>query len=64
MERIWNNRTLSNGDPEPTAIETINNNDIVVDSYYTLDGQQIVAPRKGVNIVRMSDGTVKKVIVK
>ncbi len=31
---------------------------------YTLDGQRIFAPQKGVNIIRMSNGTVKKVIVK
>ena len=32
--------------------------------YYTIDGIQIARPKKGVNLVRMSDGTVKKVFVK
>ncbi len=32
--------------------------------WYMLNGQQIAAPQKGVNILRMSDGTVKKVLVK
>ena len=31
---------------------------------YTLDGRQISAPQHGINIVRMSDGTVRKVMVK
>ncbi|MCD8302656.1 MAG: hypothetical protein LUC44_06520 [Prevotellaceae bacterium] len=33
-------------------------------SYYKLDGIQVSATRKGVNIVRYSDGTVKKVLTK
>lgn len=31
---------------------------------YTLDGRQMSAPQRGINIVRMSDGTVRKVMVK
>lgn len=31
---------------------------------YALDGTQLSAPAKGINIVKMSDGTTKKVIVK
>ena len=30
---------------------------------YTLDGKQLDKPQKGLNIVRMSDGTVKKIVV-
>lgn len=30
---------------------------------YTVDGKKIVAPQKGINIVRMSDGSVRKVVV-
>jgi hypothetical protein len=33
-------------------------------SYYSLDGKQLTAPVKGLNIVKMSDGSVKKMIVK
>ena len=32
--------------------------------WYTLDGHRIDAPRKGLNIVRMSNGKTKKVLVK
>jgi hypothetical protein len=45
-----------------TGIDTINYNDGEC-KYYTLDGQRTEQPRKGVNIVRMSDGTVKKVVI-
>ncbi len=31
---------------------------------YSLDGRRLQAPRRGVNIVRMSDGTTRKVLVK
>ncbi|MCD8266526.1 MAG: leucine-rich repeat domain-containing protein [Prevotellaceae bacterium] len=33
-------------------------------SRYTLDGKQVNAPQKGVNIIRYANGSVKKVIVK
>ncbi len=31
---------------------------------YSADGTRLVSPQKGINIIRMSDGTVKKVLVK
>ena len=31
---------------------------------YTIGGTRIASPQKGINIIRMSDGTVKKVLVK
>lgn len=31
---------------------------------YTLDGRRISVPEKGVNVIKMSDGTVKKVVVR
>ncbi|MCD8266573.1 MAG: leucine-rich repeat domain-containing protein [Prevotellaceae bacterium] len=33
-------------------------------SRFTLDGKQITAPQRGVNIIRLSDGMVRKVLVK
>lgn len=33
-------------------------------AYYTTSGQRISAPSKGINLVRMSDGTVRKVVIK
>ena len=31
---------------------------------YTIDGKRISAPQKGINIIRMSDGSTRKVVVK
>ena len=54
---------LTDSDPQPTRI-----NSIKVDEqegkWYTLDGKYIEQPRKGLNIVRMSNGKTKKVLVK
>ena len=33
-------------------------------NYYSIDGQQKMVPEKGINILRMSDGTTKKVYIK
>lgn len=46
-----------------TTIDAINNVECKI-KYYTLDGQPIDHPRKGINIVKLSDETVKKVVVK
>ena len=43
-------------------IENINENDI--ESYYTIDGRRIASPQKGLNIIKLKDGTAKKIIVK
>ena len=51
-------------DFEPTAISDIHSANACEAVRYTLDGRQITAPQHGVNIVRMSDGTVRKVMVK
>ncbi len=43
---------------------TISDSNAVETSRYTLDGRQVSSPVKGLNIVKMSDGTARKVIVK
>ena len=45
-----------------TAMES--DADATVVGRYTLDGTQIQAPQQGINILKMSDGTVRKVLVK
>ena len=37
---------------------------VTVDAYFSPDGRQLSAPQRGLNIVRMSDGTVRKVVIK
>lgn len=50
---------------EPTGINNVENaSDIYEVARYTIDGKRIAAPQKGVNIVRMSDGSTRKVVVK
>ncbi|MDO4159812.1 MAG: hypothetical protein Q4D41_05105 [Prevotellaceae bacterium] len=48
-----------------TGINTVSDNKEVKEvARYTIDGAKISTPTKGLNIVKMSDGTTKKVIVK
>ena len=42
-----------NGSDKPVAMQ-----------YYSLDGKKLSAPQKGINVVKMSDGKSKKVLVK
>ena len=49
---------------DPTAISGIHTATATEAARYTLDGRQISAPQRGLNIIRLSDGTVRKVIVK
>ncbi len=53
-------------DIETSGIETLTPNDAELEivGYYSIDGKQLNAPQKGINIVKFSDGTSKKVMVK
>ena len=51
-------------DYDPTAISGIHTATATEAARYTLDGRQVSAPQRGLNIIRLSDGTVRKVIVK
>ena len=48
----------------PATINKISNEKIRKNLRYSLNGQLINKPQKGVNIIKMSDGSTKKVIVK
>ncbi len=48
----------------PTGIKTTTKDSREKTIHYSIDGKPIAEPQKGVNIVRMSDGSVKKVVVK
>ncbi|MBQ0047317.1 MAG: C10 family peptidase [Prevotellaceae bacterium] len=52
-----------NGD-DPSAISNVGNETVAPVSIHTLGGAQVNTLQKGINIVRMSDGSVKKVLVK
>ncbi|MGN0205667.1 MAG: hypothetical protein ACI4BC_00345 [Muribaculaceae bacterium] len=50
--------------PDGAGIKGINTTlDIIPEAYYSLDGRRYNEPQQGMNIVRMSDGSVLKVMV-
>ena len=51
-------------DDYTTGINDANIDNVVETARYNLNGHKINAPQHGVNIIRMSDGSVKKVVVK
>ncbi len=46
-----------------TAINTIKQGKVQDTQYYSIDGKSLSHPQRGINIIRMSDGTTKKVTV-
>lgn len=48
----------------PAGINDIKQETTTVSRYYNLNGQETSQPRKGINIVKMSDGKTKKIITK
>ena len=48
------------------GIETVNqqSSDVAVEAVYTVDGRQVQQLQHGLNIVRMSDGSIRKMMVK
>lgn len=51
-------------DSSASGIQNISSSDSGEMVRYNLDGRQITTPQSGLNIIRMNDGSVKKVIVK
>lgn len=52
--------------PVANAIDNVNASpsNVTVVRRYTMDGRSISVPQRGVNLLQMSDGTIRKVIVK
>ena len=63
-------QTFKTGEPSQDVIDGIANEELRVKNeefagaVYDLNGRRLPALQKGINIIRMSDGTVKKVLVK
>lgn len=55
---------LTDDDPIPSGIKRICSNVMNSERYYSLDGKHTATPQRGLNIIRMSDGTTKKVVMK
>ena len=51
-------------DTTPVRGITTNTDAVEVIGYYDLQGHKLNAPQRGINIIRMSDGTTRKVVVK
>ena len=51
-------------DTVEAGVENVDADDAVEVERFNLDGTRLTAPQKGINIVRMSDGTTRKVLVK
>ncbi len=60
------NKLIFDLDGEVTSVENVEavTSAATVVEIYDLSGRQVSAPVKGINLMKMSDGTVKKVIVK
>ena len=63
--RIENAAKCSIADAIPNSISSVSDRKetAVETARYTLDGRQITAPQKGINIVKYSDGRVRKEVV-
>ena len=56
---------VGTGKPEVTAIDNVEQDTTIKEVVrYNISGQRIQKEEKGVNIIKMSDGTVRKVMVK
>jgi hypothetical protein len=51
-------------DTQTTGIKEVNSNVTRTVQYYSIDGKRIATPQRGLNIIRTSDGKMKKVVVK
>ncbi len=52
-------------DPEyETGVENIISTESTEKTYYTADGRKLSKPQKGINIIRTSDGTIRKVLIR
>ena len=50
---------------DPDGIKNIEHSPLnTEEAWYSLDGNKLSKPQKGINIIRMSDGTTKKVMIK
>ena len=62
----WNlfKTILEEGTPIPTGVKAVAENNRTNVETYTLGGQRVDSPVRGMNVIKMSDGTVRKVLVK
>jgi hypothetical protein len=60
-----NNETFTGEiDKQTTGIKEVNNDATKAVRYYSIDGKRISTPQRGLNIIRTSEGKIKKIVVK
>jgi len=55
---------LTESEPDPSGIRNANGDVTTGEQYYSLDGKHSATPLRGLNIVKLKDGTTKKVVAK
>lgn len=60
----WKDFLTIEEDGETTSVATAKTGNRDINSVYSMDGKRLNSMRKELNIIRMSDGTVRKVMVK
>ena len=65
-EEPWNGfgSIVALKDDPKTGITDVNQNNTTGKQYYSLDGKRMVTLQRGLNIVKLSNGTTRKVVVK
>ncbi len=48
---------------DTSGIDSVSTDDADVTGYYTIDGKAVDVPQRGINIIRYSDGTTRKILV-
>lgn len=56
--------SIQEGVPDGINCNTISTENVEEKARYTLNGTRLTVPQRGINIIRMSDGTTKKVVIK
>ena len=49
---------------EPTYLNAVKKVITTKENYYTITGKHLSAPQRGLNIIKKSDGTTRKVLIK
>ena len=64
--KVYSIRIIPEEIYDPDGIRTIDNEQLTIGDadYYDLNGRKLAAPQKGINIIRYSDGTTRKVLLK
>ena len=60
----WKNFLIEEKDDIANVEGVKTNKNLVEKARYSLEGKKLLTPKKGINIIKMSDGTTKKIIVK